>query len=154
MDHAKMPEEPNEMCMNINHGKQEENFEFNGMILQIQRYGVELQDSWIEHRNIGDGRGANDDDDDDDEEDSLEEDQARDVPLDVAVPIITISEDDISRIYDEPDWYVLREEDQKPSAPKAAASHGSFLTRIRGLMGERGRAYKVFTRHGRERFEI
>lgn len=153
MDPAKMPEEANERWMNIDHEEQEENFEYNGMILVVSPVGVELQEAFKECRNIGDG-GANNDDEE--EEDSFDDDEmsgTRDVPLDVAVPVITISEDDISRIYDEPDCYIMRE-DEKPSAPKGAASHGSFLSRVRGLMGERGRAYKVFVRHGRERFEI
>lgn len=149
MENSVLPEKPNEMWMNIDHEEQEENLVHSGMILVVSPSGVELQESRRECRTIGDFA---------DEEDSFDDDEisdTRDVPFDVAVPTTTISEDDISRIYDEPDIYIMRA-DKKQSATKVATPHGSFLLlikRVRRVVRERG-AYKVFRRHGRERFEI
>ena len=156
MENSVLPEVPNEMWMNIDHEEQEENYEYNGMVLVISPGGVELKDAYNECRNVGESIC----DDDDDDLISVDGDEIngiavpREIPLDVAVPVVTISEDDISRIYDEPDCYILRH-DERLSAQKVAASHG-ILSRVRSLVSELGppRAYKVITRHGRERFEI
>jgi hypothetical protein len=151
-----LPEVPNEMWMNIDHEEQEENHEYNGMILVISPGGVELKDAYNECRNVGESICDDDDDDDDsfDGDENAGTTTPRDIPLDVTIPVVTISEDDISRIYDEPDCYIMRD-DERLSAQKVAASHG-LLSRVRNLVSELGppRAYKVFTRHGKERFEI
>lgn len=155
MENSVLPQVPNEMWMNIDHEEQQENREYNGMVLVISPGGVELKYAYNECRNVGESIC------DDEDTSSFDGDKTngtipREIPFDVAVPVVTISEDDISRIYDEPDFYIMGD-DERLSAQKVAASHGSFLSRVRGLLvSDRGhpRAYKVFTRHGRERFEI
>jgi len=151
VDKVHSPSEEQEFWMNVEQEEHEVNQEYNGMVLIVAPRSVELQKAFADHcdevhRDL-------------DEEESceyvdVEDSDYRDIPEDVAV-VIASSDDEISqisRIHDAPERYVRSIRDET-STRQIYSSHVSFLKRFRGLRGEKG-AYKVFVRHGKERFLI
>jgi hypothetical protein len=131
-----LPEVLNEMWMNVDHEEQEENHEYNGMILVISLGGVELKDAYNECHNIGESICIDDDDDSFNGDANAGTTPPRDIPLNITIPVVAILEDDISQIYNKPDCYIMRD-DERLSTQKVAALHG-LLLRVQNLVSELG----------------
>lgn len=170
--HNVMQEVTLEAYMNVIHDKQEENEEYNGMIIVVAPKGVELYQS-ATRRQEDMSAYLDDEEDDDNEEDVdrsgpdddndgyLDEDDdeiSTSIPRDVSVYKMTPG-DEVSVMNDDYITFeaarVAQEEVEAAKLRREQHSTGLtvFLKRFRDLR-EKRRAFRVVSRHGREQYAV